>query len=168
MFNADLINKDYLFWRLFDYAHRVISLNVTNELHKRKLSPELINLLEMIYRAHLQLGYDPTPADLARISKRKPQTITAISKRAIEKGYIDKIKETKGNMYRLILTKKGWDTCQKVVGMPLYSKLFFPLTQNDHEQLEIILSKLTERTRINAAKKLNKDARLLVINNMRM
>ena len=114
MSKAGTIDKDFLFWRLFDYCHRVLSLKVKNELHKRNLSPEVINLLEIIYRAHELLGYDPMPVDIARKSHRKPQTVTAFIKRALEKGYIEKIeKESKRNTYRLILTERGERPAEK-------------------------------------------------------
>jgi DNA-binding MarR family transcriptional regulator len=148
MSEAGSINKDYIFWRLFDYAHRILDVKVIYEFHKRNLSPELINLLVMIYRAHVLLGYDPMPADLARKSHRKPQTITAIIKRAMEKGYIEKIeKSSRHNTYRLILTIKGVGICQKVVDIPIYSKLFSILTKYEHDQLEAILSKLVSKTK---------------------
>jgi DNA-binding MarR family transcriptional regulator len=142
------ISRDYSLWRIIDYTHRSLEFAITKELRKQKLSPEIVKFLWTLYREHYLMGHDPMPVDIARITQRTPQTITAIMKRALEKGYIYKIQdEAKSHSYRLALTEKGVTTCEKTIQNPIYGRIFAALSQEDRRQLEVILPKLETRNR---------------------
>lgn len=142
------ISRNYQLWRMIDFSYRSLDSAIQKEFRKQKLSKEISNFLWTLYREHYKMNRDLMPADIARLSRRKPQTITAMMKRSLEKGYIYKITdESQPHSFRLALTEKGLKVCIKIIKNPIYDKIFAPLSEEDRRQLEVILPKLESRNR---------------------
>jgi DNA-binding MarR family transcriptional regulator len=117
----DAMSQDYDLWRLFSSAHQILSYASEKQLRSYGISHEIAALLSAIYL----LGEDIMPIDLARVMRRKPQTITGIIRRMEVKGLIKKTRDAnKKNIFRLSLTEKGLNAYKKASLIDVYHKVF--------------------------------------------
>jgi DNA-binding MarR family transcriptional regulator len=92
---------------------------IKKELRRQGIPPKIGAMLAEIYR----MNY-PSPIELARISGRKPQTITAILNRMEDKGLVTRVtNERKKNTYRIYLTRKGLLAYQKVLDIDVFHQV---------------------------------------------
>jgi DNA-binding MarR family transcriptional regulator len=106
---------EVLFIRTFHNVEGAIK----RELRRQGIPPKIGAMLAEIYR----MNY-PSPIELARISGRKPQTITAILYRMEEKGLVTRVtNERKKNTYRIYLTRKGLLAYQKVLNIDVFHRV---------------------------------------------
>jgi DNA-binding MarR family transcriptional regulator len=133
----DAMSQDYDLWRLFSSAHQVISHASEKQLRDYGISHEIAALLSAIYL----LGNDIMPIDLARLMRRKPQTITGILRRMEAKGLIQKTRDpNKKNIFRLSLTEKGLQAYQQASVVEVYHKVFGTLQGEKRRVLIDILN----------------------------
>jgi DNA-binding MarR family transcriptional regulator len=133
----DAMKEDYDLWRLFSSAHQAVSYASEKQLRSYGFSHEIAALLSAIYL----LGNDVMPIDLARVMRRKPQTITGIVRRMEEKGLIKKTRDAnKGNIFRLSLTEKGLNSYKKASLVAVYHKVFGTLPVEKRRVLVEILN----------------------------
>jgi DNA-binding MarR family transcriptional regulator len=135
----DAMKEDYDLWRLFSSAHQVVSYASEKQLRGYGFSHEIAALLSAIFL----LGNDIMPIDLARLMRRKPQTITGILRRMEVKGLIKKTRDAnKKNIIRLSLTEKGLIAYQRASMVDVYHKVFGTLQAEKRRTLVDILNEI--------------------------
>jgi MarR family transcriptional regulator for hemolysin len=137
----DLLNDDYKLWRLLDYTCRLIKAASSKALQRCRLSDQTAIILSAVDL----LDNNPMPIELARLGKRKPQTMTAILNRMTKQGLILKtIDEHKKNIRRISLTPKGQLALQRAADITAYHKIFSSLSREKREQLKECLEELRD------------------------
>ena len=135
----DAMSQDYDLWRLFSSAHQALSYASEKQLRGYGFSHEIAAVLSAIYL----LGNDIMPIDLARLMRRKPQTITGILRRMETKGLIKKTRDpNKKNIIRLSLTEKGLRAYQQASLVDVYHKVFGTLQADKRRTLIDILNEI--------------------------
>jgi DNA-binding MarR family transcriptional regulator len=117
----------YELWRLFAYTYRLYNNVYIRQLRQCGLSPETAATLSAIY----QMDHDPHPVDLARLAKRKPQTMTTMLNKLLKRGLIEKYTdEQRKNTSRERLTKKGETAYNKAININLYRQILSILPED--------------------------------------
>jgi DNA-binding MarR family transcriptional regulator len=130
---------EVLFIRTF---HNVESA-IKRELRRKGIPPKIGAMLAEIYR----MNY-PSPIELARVSSRKPQTITAILNRMEEKGLVTRvINERKKNTYRIYLTRKGLLAYQKVLNIDVFHRVIKNFSEEQFLQFREFLEEINIQTK---------------------
>lgn len=129
---------------LFIRTFHTIEGAIKKELRRKGIAPKIAAMVAEIYRFN-----NPSPIELARISNRKPQTITAIVNRMEKKGLVKRVtNERKKNTYSIHLTEKGLLTYQKILKIDVFNRV----TQNFSEENLIQLRAYLEELSIQANK----------------
>jgi len=127
-------NLEILFIRTFHFIEGAIK----NELRKKGIPPKIAAMLAEIYWLN-----SPSPMELAKFSRRKPQTITAIVNRMEMKGLVKKvINERKKNTYKICLTPKGLSTYQRVLKVDVFDRSVQTLSEKKLEQFRECLEEI--------------------------
>ena len=112
-------------------------------LRRYQLSPQTAGFLLHV----LHLNNNAMPIELARLMKRKPQSVTAMEKSLIKKGMLVKTRDgNKKNIFRLSLTEKGETALQKAVNIKAHMEIISALSEEERELLKECLKKLERKT----------------------
>jgi DNA-binding MarR family transcriptional regulator len=137
----DNINSDYDLWQLFSYIHRIINTTSVKQLRKYNLSNETSIVLLVIFR----MGGSARPIEIARVLRRKPQTITSNISRLVKHSLVIKTTdESRRNTFKVSLTKKGMDAVHRAANLDVFHRIMSPLSGDKHRQLREILHDLEE------------------------
>ncbi len=124
---------------LFIRVFHIVEGAIKDELRRKGISPKIGAMLAEIYRLD-----NPSPIELARVSSRKPQTITAIIHRMKKKGLVTRVtNESKKNTCRLYLTHKGMLAYQKVVKINIFNRVTQNFTKENLKQFREYLEELS-------------------------
>ncbi|OGO32207.1 MAG: hypothetical protein A2Z29_00215 [Chloroflexi bacterium RBG_16_56_11] len=139
MNNYELIDTpkdlEILFIRTFHFIEGAIK----RQLRRKGIPPKIGAMLAEIYWLK-----NPSPSELARFSRRKPQTITAIVKRMEMKGLVNRVStETKRNTYRICLTPKGLMVYQKILRIDVFDRSIETLSEKKRVQFRECLKEIS-------------------------
>jgi DNA-binding MarR family transcriptional regulator len=116
---------------------------IKRELLRIGISPKIAAMLSEICWLD-----NPTPMELSRISERKPQTITAIINRMVEKGLVIRVVNVnRKNTWRIYLTPKGKLIHQKILGIDVFQRILHELPEEKRIQLQDCLKDLKSRAK---------------------
>lgn len=136
-------DRDFNLWALIRQTHWVIFRVREAELSQYDLTPEQAAVCLF---THL-IGNDATPGELSRWVVREPHTVSGILDRMGKKGLVRKVKDTeRKNRIRVVLTEKGQWVLEQAVKRESTHLIFSCLTDEEHEQLRSILTKLRDKT----------------------
>ena len=128
---------------LFIGTFHTIEHAIKRELRRRGISPKIAAMLTEIYRHD-----SPSPLELAKVSNRRPQTITAIIHRMEEKGLIKReINPKKKNTYKISLTEKGLSEYQKILSIDIFAKSIETLSEEKRHQLRECLEEIMKHAK---------------------
>ena len=139
----DSLESDRYFEVLFIRSFHIVESAIKKELRRKGIAPKIAATLTEIQR----LG-NPSPLELAKISHRTPQTITAILHRMEKKGLIQReINPEKKNTYNVRLTEKGFSEYQRVINIDVFSKSIETLSDEKRHLLQECLEEIMEHAK---------------------
>jgi len=152
MTNEQLIDDSY-YWNLyllFRQTHDAVMHCSKKEMSRYGLSSEQAKTLIVIQ----SLGEEATPAEIARLTLREPNTVSILLGRLEDKGLIIKTFLPDNNkMKKVSLTEKGIEAYQNAVKMESIRGILSFLPQRKQRQLY----KIMEAIKIRALNVLQKD-----------
>jgi DNA-binding MarR family transcriptional regulator len=141
MKNYLLPDKYYQTWVLFLQVRRLLINARHREYKKYGITPQQYSVLISIKT----LGGKTSPSELAQLVLKAPHTISAILTRMENAGLILKRNsKSKKGMKEISLTKKGENAVLLCNRSELIKKSFSCLSDEEHEQLILINTKLRE------------------------
>jgi DNA-binding MarR family transcriptional regulator len=128
---------------LYIRTFHIIEDAIKKKLRKKGIPPIIGAMVAEIYRQG-----SPSPTELAKVSRRKPQTITAIVDRMEQKGLVRRVKnEDKKNTFRICLTDKGLTVLKKVQAIDVFTRSIETLTEEKRKQFQECLEEIAVHTR---------------------
>lgn len=128
---------------LYIRTFHIIEDAIKKELRRNGIQPIIGAMIAEIYRQG-----NPSPTELAKVSRRKPQTITAIVDRMEAKGLVRRVtNERKKNTYRIYLTEKGLSVYQKILMIDVFNQSIETLTEEKRKQFQECLEEIAVHTR---------------------
>ena len=135
-------DRDYDMWVLLAQARDVILEARENELREHDVTAWQAAVLFIIDTA----GGTASPADIARWSLRKPNSVSGILDRMKKAGLIKVAKDTRRkNMKVISITEKGYKILKDSVKRESIHRIMSCLTADEYKQLKEILEKLRSR-----------------------
>ena len=135
-------DHDYDMWVLLAQARDVILEARENELREYDVTAWQAAVLFIIDAA----GGTASPADIARWSLRKPNSVSGILDRMKKAALIKMAKDTRRkNMKVISITEKGYKILKESMKRESIHRIMSCLTANEHKQLKEILEKLRSR-----------------------
>lgn len=128
-----------LIW-LVSQATAILRQIMQQELKDSPVSVDGLWFLAII----MMLGDSATPSQLAQWMVRKPNTISAMTTRLEEKGYVEKQRTTGTNnrvRLRIVLTEKGKQVLRAIMGTTLTPAALSGFTLEEKQQLRSLLFK---------------------------
>ena len=131
----------YIIWLMIAHARDALHTIRKRELKKYGITPAQAGVLLRIK----MLENNATPAELARWSFRKPNSMTIILRRMVQKGLITKTcDQYKKNLQRISLTEKGEAAFQSSQNRESLIKVMSGLTEEQLEQLQFSLQTILQ------------------------
>jgi len=135
-------DRDYDLWVLLAQARDVILEARENELRQYDVTAWQAAVLFIIDVA----GGTASPADIARWSLRKPNSVSGILDRMKKAGLIKVARDTRRkNMKVISLTEKGYKVLKDSMKRESIHQIMSCLTADQYQQLKALLEKLRSR-----------------------
>ena len=136
------VDRDYDLWVLLTQVRDVILDARENELRQYDVTAWQAAVLFIIDAA----GGTASPADIARWSLRKPNSVSGILDRMKKAGLIKVAKDTRRkNMKVISISEKGYGVLQNSIKRESIHKIMSCLTTEQYQQLKGILEQLRSR-----------------------
>lgn len=129
-----------LIW-LLSQVHALLSQGMQQALEHSPISSDGLWFLATV----MMLEDEATPGQLAQWMVRKPNSISSMTQRLEEKGFVEKrtvVGPNNRNYLRIVLTDNGQKFLQKQWGTPLVSTAFSGLGKDDKQHLRRLLLKV--------------------------
>ncbi len=140
--NALNTDPDYALWVLLAQARDVVLETRENELRQYDATAWQAAVLFIIDSA----GGTTSPANIARWSVRKPNSVSGILDRMKKAELIKIARDTRRkNMKAITITEKGYKILEDSSKRESIHQIMSCLTQDQHQQLKSILEKLRAR-----------------------
>jgi DNA-binding MarR family transcriptional regulator len=138
MKKSKLVTTNHDLEILYIRTFHIIEGAIYKQLYKINIPPIIGAMVAEIYRQG-----SPSPTELAKVSRRKPQTITAIVDRMEAKGLIRRVtNERKKNTYRICLTEKGILVYNKILLVDVFSRCIETLTEEKRKVFQECLEEM--------------------------
>jgi MarR family 2-MHQ and catechol resistance regulon transcriptional repressor len=135
------VDRGFSLWLMIAHTRDVIHLLRKRELGEYGITPQQAGILRRIK----QLDNNATAAELARWQFRKPNTMTIILRRMIQKGLIVKRNDKyRKNLQRISLTKKGEEVFQRATKRESIKNIMSELSEEQLEKLWTFLKIILE------------------------
>jgi len=130
-----------LSWLIFR-AHTLLYRARETELLPYDIKPRQAAVLTVAKA----IGEKATPAEVSRWLLREPHTVSGILDRMEKRGLIKRLKDLeKKNMIRIAFTEKGEEAYRAVRRRGVYHKIIEVLSEEEREQLSVLLNKIQEK-----------------------
>lgn len=135
-------DHDYDMWVLLAQTRDVILEARENELRQYDITAWQAAVLFIIDAT----GGTVSPADIARWSLRKPNSVSGILDRMKKAGLIKKARDSRRkNMKAITITEKGYKVLKDSMKRESIHQIISCLTADQHQQLKAILETLRSR-----------------------
>ena len=134
---------DYELWKLLNFVREII-----HEVREKELANYGLTIRQagILYTVINDLGNNAKPAEIARFSKRAPNSVTNILKTMERKGLISKNKDLyKKNVIRVSLTEKGKEALEMANNRRSIHRIFACLSEEEITQTHTYLTRLLDK-----------------------
>lgn len=132
------VKIDYSLENLYIRTFHIIEEAMHRQLRKKNIPPMIGAMVGEIY-----MQGNPSPTELAKISRKKPQTITAIVDRMEAKGLVRRVtNERKKNTCKICLTPKGLSLYKKIMMINVFSRSIETLSEEKRKLFQECLEEI--------------------------
>ena len=136
-------DSDFELWILMNVIQEITHAVREKELNRYDISVRQSGILYTIFN---QLDNNAKPADIARFSRRGPNSISTILNRMERKGFINKNKDLrKKNAIRVSLTEKGKKALEFANNRRSIHRIFAALSEEELIQAHTLMAKLLDQ-----------------------
>ena len=140
--NTDFDYSSFNMWVLIDSTHFAIARSRFLEIAQYGLTKEQAQVLYVL----LASGGSATQAQIAYITMRQHHSVSTLVNRMCKDGLVRKVKEPKGKMFRVSITKRGRNRYEKLTRDSV-EMIFSALSSEDRQKLASYLNQLQTRAR---------------------
>jgi DNA-binding MarR family transcriptional regulator len=132
-------DADYDLWILLTQARNLVFRTRELELFRYGLTPEQALILCIVNNSEKTLS----PAEISRLTFRKPHTLSAMIERMEEKGLIKKTADPdRKNMIRITITEKGKKAYELTSKRGPIHRIMSSINSEEREDLKSTLEKI--------------------------